>query len=104
MMPHRDDFESSQGSKKAPRVRRDAAPGGRRRWEPWLIGLAAALMVVFSAPPLYNLFRGEPNKDYSLWYQVGAALRGGLEIYPDPDSNRLFPFMYPRPPRRCWDM
>ncbi|OJW13706.1 MAG: hypothetical protein BGO49_29710 [Planctomycetales bacterium 71-10] len=95
MMPHRDDFESSQGSKKAPRVRRDAAPGGRRRWEPWLIGLAAALMVVFSAPPLYNLFRGEPNKDYSLWYQVGAALRGGLEIYPDPDSNRLFPFMYP---------
>ncbi len=57
--------------------------------------LMAVLMVAFSAPPLVNLFRGEPNKDYSLWYQVGAAVREGLEVYPDPDSNRLFPFMYP---------
>jgi len=53
------------------------------------------LMLVFSGPPLYNLFRGEPNKDYSLWYQVGAGMRSGMEVYPDPDSNRLFPFMYP---------
>jgi hypothetical protein len=93
-MPHQDDG-SSRGWNQARRIRRDTAPDGPRRWEPWLIGLAAVLMVVFSAPPLVNLFRGEPNKDYSLWYQVGAALRGGLEIYPDPGSNRLFPFMYP---------
>ncbi|WP_337176988.1 glycosyltransferase family 87 protein [Paludisphaera sp.] len=94
-MPHQDDAGSSHASNRAARIRRDGAPEGRRRWGPWTIGLAVTLMVVFSAPPLVNLFRGEPNKDYSLWYQVGAALRGGLEIYPDPESNRLFPFMYP---------
>lgn len=96
-MPHLDDPGSTQGSRPAPQIRRDVAPpaDAPRRWEPWLIGLALVLMAVFSGPPLYNLFRGEPNKDYSLWYQVGAAVRAGVEIYPDPESNRLFPFMYP---------
>ena len=53
------------------------------------------LMVVFSAIPLTIDLRHMPNKDYSLWYQVGVALRQGLDIYPDPATGRLFPFMYP---------
>ncbi|MDG3002497.1 glycosyltransferase family 87 protein [Paludisphaera mucosa] len=101
-MAHPDEPGSGDGWNRAPRIRRDAAdarpapevPASERR-RPWLLGLTAILMVVFSAPPLTNLVRGEPNKDYSLWYQVGAAMRDGLEIYPDPDANRLFPFMYP---------
>ena len=36
-----------------------------------------------------------PNKDYGLWYQVGVAVRQGLDVYPDPETGRLFPFMYP---------
>jgi hypothetical protein len=36
-----------------------------------------------------------PNKDYSLWYQVGVVIRQGMDIYPDPATGRLFPFMYP---------
>jgi hypothetical protein len=60
-----------------------------------LIALLVVLMVVFSAFPLATDLRGMPNKDYSLWYQVGAALRQGLNIYPDPATGRLFPFMYP---------
>jgi hypothetical protein len=52
-------------------------------------------MAVFSAIPLSIGFSGRPNKDYSLWYQVGVALRQGLDIYPDPGTGRLFPFMYP---------
>ena len=93
-MPHQDDG-SSQGRNTTPRIRRDAAPDVRRRRRPWLIAAAAILMVVFSAPPLVNLVRDAPNKDYSLWHQVGVAVRDGVEIYPDPDSHRLFPFMYP---------
>ena len=38
---------------------------------------------------------GLSTKDYGLWYQVGLALRQGLDIYPRPESGRLFPFMYP---------
>jgi len=78
------------------RIRRDLVDAPREyrlpRWMPWLL---AILMVVFSVPPLVNLALGKPNKDYGLWHQVGEALRQGLEIYPDPDSGRLFPFMYP---------
>ena len=53
------------------------------------------LMVVFSAIPLVIDLWNMPNKDYSLWYQVGVALRQGMDIYPDPATGRLFPFMYP---------
>ncbi|MDR3618285.1 MAG: glycosyltransferase family 87 protein [Paludisphaera borealis] len=73
----------------------DAVDAASRRLQPWLLGLLGVLMVVFSAPPLVNVVRGWPNKDYGLWYQVGAALRQGYDIYPDPTSGRLFPFMYP---------
>ncbi len=52
-------------------------------------------MVVFSAIPLTIDLWNMPNKDYSLWYQVGIALRQGMDIYPDPATGRLFPFMYP---------
>ena len=38
---------------------------------------------------------GFSTKDYGLWYQVGLAIRQGLDIYPRPESHRLFPFMYP---------
>jgi hypothetical protein len=62
------------------------------------LGLGAILlilMVVFSAIPMTIDLRGKPNKDYSLWYQVGVAIRQGIDIYPDPATGRLFPFMYP---------
>ena len=52
-------------------------------------------MLVFSAFPIANLFFGFSTKDYGLWYQVGLAVRQGLDIYPRPETSRLFPFMYP---------
>jgi hypothetical protein len=60
-----------------------------------LLAVFLVLMVVFTAIPLFIGLSGRPNKDYSLWYQVGVALRQGLDIYPDPETGRLFPFMYP---------
>ena len=36
-----------------------------------------------------------PTKDYGLWYQVGLAEWQGLDVYPRPETGRLFPFMYP---------
>jgi alpha-1,2-mannosyltransferase len=62
-----------------------------RAWWPALIGT----MVVFSIFPLANMLLGLSTKDYGLWYQVGRAVRQGLDIYPRPESGRLFPFMYP---------
>lgn len=59
-------------------------------WVVW-----AGAMVVFSAFPIANHFLGLSTKDYGLWYQVGLAVRQGLDIYPRPDTGRLFPFMYP---------
>jgi hypothetical protein len=53
------------------------------------------LMAVFSAIPMVIDLLNKPNKDYSLWYQVGVVLRSGMDLYPDPASGRLFPFMYP---------
>jgi len=52
-------------------------------------------MLVFSAFPIANLFLGLSTKDYGLWYQVGLAVRQGLDVYPRPETGRLFPFMYP---------
>ena len=52
-------------------------------------------MLVFSAFPIANHFLGLSTKDYGLWYQVGLAVRQGLDIYPRPETGRLFPFMYP---------
>ena len=52
-------------------------------------------MATFSAFPLANLILGLPTKDYGLWYQVGLAVRHGLDVYPRPETGRLFPFMYP---------
>jgi hypothetical protein len=60
-----------------------------------LTAVLAIVMIVFSAIPLTIDLLGQPNKDYSLWYQVGVALRQGLNIYPEPSTGRLFPFMYP---------
>jgi hypothetical protein len=60
----------------------------------WWMALVAA-MATFSAFPLANLFLSLPTKDYGLWYQVGLAVRHGLDIYPRPETGRLFPFMYP---------
>ena len=42
-----------------------------------------------------NQFLGLSTKDYGLWYQVGLAVRQGLDIYPRPESGRLFRTMYP---------
>lgn len=62
-----------------------------RAW--WLI--LAITMVVFSALPISNFVLGLSTKDYGLWYQVGVAVRQGMDIYPRPETGRLFPFMYP---------
>jgi alpha-1,2-mannosyltransferase len=68
------------------------------RWarveRPWW-GILVATITVFSAVPIANLMLGLPTKDYGLWYQVGLAVRQGLDIYPRPETGRLFPFMYP---------
>ena len=99
-----------------PSIRRDYAPGktaepaetnattsltsgksSRRRARierTWWVAVVCA-MVTFSAFPLANLLLGLPTKDYGLWYQVGLALRHGLDVYPRPETGRLFPFMYP---------
>ncbi len=58
-------------------------------------GALLATMVIFSAVPIANLILGWSTKDYGLWYQVGLAVRQGLDIYPRPETGRLFPFMYP---------
>ncbi len=65
-----------------------------RLWHNFL-ALFVGLMVIFSAIPLTIDLLDKPNKDYSLWYQVGVAIRQGLNVYPDPATGRLFPFMYP---------
>jgi alpha-1,2-mannosyltransferase len=99
-----------------PSIRRDHAPGNdtepvetnattnvtsgerSRRWarieRTWWVVLVGA-MATFSAFPLANLLLGLPTKDYGLWYQVGLAVRHGLDVYPRPETGRLFPFMYP---------
>ena len=68
--------------------------GSPRLWRA-LVTLFVVLMIVFSAIPLTIDLLGTPNKDYSLWYQVGVVIRQGMDIYPDPATGRLFPFMYP---------
>src|SRR5262249_55535566 len=52
-------------------------------------------MLVFSVFPVSNFFLNLSTKDYGLWYQVGVAVRHGVDIYPAPETGRLFPFMYP---------
>ena len=68
--------------------------GSPRLWR-GLVMLCLILMIVFSAIPLTIDLLDKPNKDYSLWYQVGVVIRQGMNIYPDPATGRLFPFMYP---------
>ena len=78
-----------------PESRRIDNSGGWTRIErAWWAALLVA-MLVFSAFPIANYWLGLSTKDYGLWYQVGLAMRQGLEIYPRPESGRLFPFMYP---------
>jgi alpha-1,2-mannosyltransferase len=60
----------------------------------WWKAFVGAILV-FSAVPLINQLLGLSTKDYGLWYQVGLAVRQGLDIYPRPETGRLFPFMYP---------
>ncbi len=72
----------------------DTSGGSRRIERAWWAALVVA-MLVFSAFPIANYCLGLSTKDYGLWYQVGLAVRQGLEIYPRPESGRLFPFMYP---------
>jgi len=59
----------------------------------WVI--LVIMMLVFSAFPISNYFLRLSTKDYGLWYQVGLAVRQGVDIYPRPETGRLFPFMYP---------
>jgi alpha-1,2-mannosyltransferase len=62
-----------------------------RGW--WKAFVGAVL--VFSAVPIINHLLELGTKDYDLWYKTGVALRHGLDIYPRPETHRLFPFMYP---------
>jgi hypothetical protein len=72
--------------------------GSARRWarleRAWWLGLVVT-MGIFSAIPIVNMALGLATKDYGLWYQVGLAEQQGLDIYPRPETGRLFPFMYP---------
>src|SRR5262245_29231015 len=68
--------------------------GGARLERGWWVALVG-IMVLFSAFPIANLLLGLSTKDYGLWYQVGLAVRRGLDVYPRPETGRLFPFMYP---------
>ena len=88
-------------------IRRDGSTAANSgQWPPRVYRRLAVvfliLMVVFSAIPLAIDLSGTPNKDYSLWYQVGVVLRQGMDIYPDPATGRLFPFMYPPSAARSW--
>ncbi len=74
--------------------RNETSLGWARLERVWWVGLSGA-MLVFSAFPIANQFLGLSTKDYGLWYQVGLAVRQGLDIYPRPETGRLFPFMYP---------
>ena len=53
------------------------------------------MILLFSVFPVGNLLLGLSTKDYGLWYQVGVAVRQGLDVYPQPQTGQLFPFMYP---------
>ena len=69
-----------------------------RRWDRLERGWWLALVVtmgIFSALPIVNLALNLSTKDYGLWYQVGLAEGQGLDVYPRPETGRLFPFMYP---------
>jgi hypothetical protein len=79
---------------RASQTQAENPPGWARIERAWWIAVAVA-MLVFSAFPIANLFLGLATKDYGLWYQVGLAVRQGLDIYPRPETGRLFPFMYP---------
>ncbi len=89
--PGTDDELTSSGNRSRVELARTSSP---RLWR-CLVALFLVLMVVFSAIPLTIDLLGTPNKDYSLWYQVGVVIRQGMDIYPDPATGRLFPFMYP---------
>jgi hypothetical protein len=88
-----------------PSLRRDGAAGENPppiEPPPWKIRLERGCWIaflgailVFSAVPVINQILGLSTKDYNLWYQTGLAVRMGLDIYPRPESGRLFPFMYP---------
>ena len=82
----------------AAQIPAESSLGTRASWARferiWWIALGAA-MLVFSAFPIANLVFGYSTKDYGLWYQVGLGIRQGFDIYPRPESRRLFPFMYP---------
>ena len=62
----------------------DHAPDHSARLERYLIGLLVVLMVIFSAIPIVIDLRGLPNKDYSLWYQVGGRCGKGSTSIPIP--------------------
>jgi hypothetical protein len=86
------DASEAEGGANAPGIDASARWARfERAW--WVVFLGTVL--VFSAFPVANLFLGLSTKDYGLWYQVGRAERQGLDVYPRPESGRLFPFMYP---------
>lgn len=72
----------------------ESSPKTTRTLRAWWVVLGV-LMVVFSAFPIANLLLGLSTKDYGLWHQVGLAVRRGFDVYPRPETRRLFPFMYP---------
>jgi len=79
---------------KSDRVQTETPAGWARIERAWWMAMLGT-MLVFSAFPIANLFLGLPTKDFGLWYQVGLAVRQGQDVYPRPETGRLFPFMYP---------
>jgi hypothetical protein len=85
---------SNSGSWEAGPVPSQTSVWWKRAERGWWVALFG-MMLVFSAFPIANQIWELSTKDYGLWYQVGLAVRQGLDIYPRPETGRLFPFMYP---------
>ena len=90
----RPNYRHDDGVGAPPRQGNARLLGWARAERAWWVILGGA-MLVFSAFPIANLALGYATKDYGLWYQVGLAVRLGLDVYPRPETGRLFPFMYP---------
>ena len=82
---HDDGVGDSRHDRAASRALRTSSGWARieRAW--WLV--LGGAMLVFSAFPIANLVLGYATKDYGLWYQVGLAVRLGLDVYPRPETR-----------------
>ena len=91
----RDRGSDGELASRGERARAEVSWSGSPRLWRGLVTLFLVLMVVFSVIPLTIDLLGEPNKDYSLWYQVGVVIRQGMNIYPEPRHGPALPVHVP---------